>query len=763
MSGPAEQPQQTPSLQEIFSLLDDYGCHFFKLRHGAKEPQCKKGETWKRAHCPAHVRLSYLDAAQRAEDGGNVGVDPGPRIAIVDTDSAAADAKFKAAMPDLKPLLTIQSRDGFHYYICAPEDQEMTALGVVQTQGGTALGEKVDVKSHNEGYCVGPGSTVAGWRYKCLEMNSDPKPEAGARLNPLRPVAAPLQAIDGGLSDAGGLTEEEDGSLVSLGLRNSAIYNIAKYLFRDKQVSYEAVYGLIKTLTARFQADADGKPYAANHSEIASTVRSALHAADGKKGELRPAGAGARDGAYFHLDKRNPRQSFKNLLAAAGIQMAFNERDESIEIKRAEDQEWRRVKSYEVSDIREEVESTCRPRPEFFISRGNLKVPDKDKAGRLVKPPEPWRMGVDIFKDRLQVAAGRDRRDPVLLRLHEIDRLSEGGRNWQGKPIEEDYLFRSVFQFFKPGEPGADNLEAMKYLDPIIGCGIVKSAMEPGCAWSFTPALIGPVGIGKSKYPTCWLWNPETEFSDKFNFTPRDDKQAAEQVIGKVIIELPEAQAINRALSREQSDAVYAELTRRKINYRRPYLRLANEEYLYRFIFIITCNYPNVIPRMPGADNRRILPAHLLPVHEGKANVVNMINMMASGDRDKRLAQSLRWVREGKFDNMIDAIESLMKRLGPDHEAGDDILEGLLMKKLYVNEGDMEDGVSLLQIKERCMQGQEDTYGNKRPDYSHAKELTQQRIVRCLTSPTLGWERRRVGNAGRRRWFPPADWEERRK
>ena len=539
----------------------------------------------------------------------------------------------------------------------------------------------------------------------------------------------------------------DDAEPVKHGTRDNLIRDLAWWMAQDRQIKPEAVIAELELFEQRHIAwSADHVPTAGH---IPKKVASALKKIDAWRKSDDERGA-----SYYDLDKGNPIQSFANLLKCGGAELAMNQRELRLEIRRG-DEPWRTIKAHEIAELRESLQALCRPRPEINVVKGAVVLP-KDSRGETKPVPAPWRIGRDLFNDHANIAGLRNARDPVAERLDQLWRETNGGREFRGEPIADDYLLGgSARQFFLAANRGdPDNEAALNFLDAIIGCGIVIRALKPGAHWAFTPALIGPVGIGKSMYGECWTFNPEVEFSDSFTFMPRNEKHAAEQLIGKTIIELPEAQAINRALSKGQSDAVYAELARRKIAYRPPWAP-AVIDYLYRFIFIITANYPHVVPQLEGAENRRVLPCPLVPIREGKDQVATMIDWMSNGDRDKRLAAALRLVREGQFDNMRDDIENLMKRLGKSHAAGDEILEELLRRKL---KNAAAEGMSLLEIKEKCMDGGTNNWHEDKIDTRHAAALTQNRMSRALDA--LGWRKVQKGRRKKRLWVPPDDWQE---
>lgn len=571
-----------------------------------------------------------------------------------------------------------------------------------------------------------------------------------------------LTAHDGGLAEGSGLDYKygswrAKGDQVSEGGRNAAIYHLAHFLFRDRQIAFDEVKKEIIHITRRFEREANGDLYP--EKELAATVRSALKAIDGEHGEKRDRDAGPRDAKYYYLDRHTPTPSFAKMLEAGGVRLAFNERDESIEIKRTGEAEFRQPETGELTGLQDELMGKCRPRPEFIIHKGELTIPDKNAAGGDKTPPAPWSMGNTLFANRAAAVALTDRRDPVALRLHEIERISKGGREWKGEPIPDDFLFRSIFQFFNPGDEGPDNLEAMKFIEPIIACGIVQNALTPGRKWSWTPALIGPAGIGKSTYAQSWTWDPETEFSDQYTLTPRDEQRAGEQAMGKVVVELPEAQAITRAMRKDANDAVFKGLVTRQAAWRRPYAKLANTPYLFRFVIIITANFRYVVPGQPGAKNRRVLPAHIEAKWAGKDNAEWIAVELGGEGKAMRLAQAIQWIKGGKWPAMINDIEKLMKRLGPSHMVVDELLMGLVLKRLSLLDDEMKNGLPLFEIVERCMPEEAHGIGTRR-DTTHAGKLTQPRLANVL--PEMDWKPGRRGRSGVHVWYPPADWQERR-
>lgn len=311
MSGPAEQSQRTPSLHEVYSLLDDNECHFFKLRNWHKLP--KKGASWQRDKCPPGLKTTALEAAMLTSQGENVGVDPGPRLCLIDTDSQPADQKFRAAFPNLRAVLIVKTPRGFHYWLRCPAGQTMQQIGIEPSEGDTPLGQGIDIRTHYKGYAVGPGSRTDKrayqdktpppggpvWHYSQISIDRDAveSPERLAQL-----VKVKRQATQAPQAQSRKANGRGNGTAtVATGTRNKKARDKAWSLCNDPALSRdERIQRLRDYGESQFAKNPDGSSYWDGHESPEDMIDRATEkiAAD-------PPALSVLDGGLVPHDNRN--------------------------------------------------------------------------------------------------------------------------------------------------------------------------------------------------------------------------------------------------------------------------------------------------------------------------------------------------------------------------------------------------------------------------------------------------------------------------
>ena len=182
-------------LRDAYSLLHEHGGHTFKIKHD-KDP--RKGSSWLRGKCDTDIQLSPHQAAEflEAKHLTTVGHQPGPDIAIVDSDNPDATALVDQHFPDENTILRAKTPRGFHrYLLCAPG--AIQQAGLQCARGDTKLGDGVDLKVDN-GYVVGPGSELDG--YAAYTARGKALPESGApylyAVDFINELAVPLNASE---------------------------------------------------------------------------------------------------------------------------------------------------------------------------------------------------------------------------------------------------------------------------------------------------------------------------------------------------------------------------------------------------------------------------------------------------------------------------------------------------------------------------------------------------------------------------------------
>lgn len=146
---------------------------------------------------------------------------------------------------------------------------------------------------------------------------------------------------------------------------------------------------------------------------------------------------------------------------------------------------------------------------------------------------------------------------------------------------------------------GVENDEYSQAVERLFMLGAVSRAYRPGCKFDYVPILVGPQGIGKSRYVALLAHKPMW-YSDNFNTIEGDT--AVEKIRGLWIAELAELLATKRA---REVEAIKSFVTSTKDVIRPKYAR----ETVQRArvcVFIGTTNDSDFLTDSTG--NRRFLP-----------------------------------------------------------------------------------------------------------------------------------------------------------
>ena len=187
--------------------------------------------------------------------------------------------------------------------------------------------------------------------------------------------------------------------------------------------------------------------------------------------------------------------------------------------------------------------------------------------------------GRDMFADRLNVIAYRHEVDPALewletLPAHDgVDRL--------------DRLLHNCFVLTDRADPP----ELVAWVGRFLVMGAVWRTLHPGAKLDETP-VVGPQGVGKSTLLQYLLPPDATDwFADGLNCLSTD-KEFAEALAGRVIVELSEM----RGRSLADIDALKARLTRTNDGYHRGAYARHAETQLRRAIIVGTTNSMAALP-----------------------------------------------------------------------------------------------------------------------------------------------------------------------
>lgn len=146
---------------------------------------------------------------------------------------------------------------------------------------------------------------------------------------------------------------------------------------------------------------------------------------------------------------------------------------------------------------------------------------------------------------------------------------------------------------------GADDNAYNREVEKMFMLGAVSRAYEPGCKFDLIPVLVGPQGIGKSKYVSLLAHIPAW-YSDNYNTIEGD--AAIEKLRGLWIAEMAELLATKKA---REVEAIKAFATSTKDTIRPKYARETVDR-LRVCVFIGTTNNHDFLTDSTG--NRRFLP-----------------------------------------------------------------------------------------------------------------------------------------------------------
>ena len=294
--------------------------------------------------------------------------------------------------------------------------------------------------------------------------------------------------------------------------------------------------------------------------EIESTIATAKR--DGA--DKRPAGAPA-DGVVAGRNRKGLMQALERM----GLRTRWNSRWRADEFINRENKVDRGDDLF-VDDLRETI-------AEWFTFR---------QADKL----QPLRFSPDNFGRLLNAINNRRRYDPLFSWLEALP-------EWDGTPRIDGLLTRHF------GAPD-DSLSA--WASRYVPLGALQRAREPGSKLDEVPVLIGPQGIGKSALVKNWIPPEYSEwFGDSLDLAGRQ-KEQAEAMAGKVIVELGELAGLRRA----DIETVKAFVSRVDDGAHRPAYGRRTTPSPRMCVFVATSNAESVLPNDPSG-NRRWVPVVL--------------------------------------------------------------------------------------------------------------------------------------------------------
>ncbi len=374
--------------------------------------------------------------------------------------------------------------------------------------------------------------------------------------------------------------------------------------------------------------------------EIAETVKSAV-------------AAGKRQGARTPVDNARTPAGLAFCLASLGIELQLN--------TRAKRYEYLLGGKWEVADDERDAWLRHEIAGKFLTKGGSNAV-------------MPLKFSPDVFLDLRRALGNGLRRDPFRDWLETLP-------PWDGVQ-RIDGLRTNLF--------GAEDDPLTRWASSYIGIGAVQRAHEPGCKLDEVPVLLGEQGVGKSAFPRNWFTEWQHEWhGDAVDLGARP-KEQAEQLAGKVVVELSEMTGIRKA----ELERLKSFLSRQDDGqFRHAYARAAVPS-PRGCVFIGTTNDSECLPNDPSG-NRRFVVVELARGCDVSA---------ASVDRNQWWSEALARYKKGERANLPRDLHTLAAERAEDHrdrDAGEDDVRAAATMCLVDN----PEGFSLEELRNELRRG----------------------------------------------------------
>ena len=330
--------------------------------------------------------------------------------------------------------------------------------------------------------------------------------------------------------------------------------------------------------------------------------------------------------------------ALKAAFDALGIRFRYNVRSQRAEFSDDADT-WRPTNDRNVADIREEISTKFG----YMTDRGE----------------RPLRYGRETWTDCLNAILHHSEVDPFIEWL-------EGLPSWDGTPRVE-HVLSDLFE--------ADSSSGLvTWASRHLFLGAIWRAYHPGCKLDEMVVLIGPQGIGKSALTRLILPSEHPEwFADGLHLAA-PDKQRAEALQGRVIVEASEMSGANRA----ELESLKAFVTRQDDGVVRLAYRRDPESTPRRCIIVGTSNIRECLPN-DQSGNRRFVPIVL--------RCGAPVERWAEENREQLWAEALMRYQEGQranlprgmFEEQVHETEAARRK--------DDMLEDALLPWLATQHG----------------------------------------------------------------------------
>lgn len=214
---------------------------------------------------------------------------------------------------------------------------------------------------------------------------------------------------------------------------------------------------------------------------------------------------------------------------------------------------------------------------------GERAVTDEDYIGLIAYLERYYGLTTkDRIIDACKFVCRKSERNPVVEWLDSLE--------WDGEPRVGTLIVYAL---------GAEDNAYNREVERLFMLGAVSRAYDPGCKFDYMPVLVGPQGIGKSRYVSLLAHIPAW-YNDNFNTI--DGDAAVEKLRGLWIAEMAELLATKKT---REVEAIKAFITSTKDVIRPKYAR-ETEQRLRVCVFIGTTNDHDFLTDSTG--NRRFLP-----------------------------------------------------------------------------------------------------------------------------------------------------------
>jgi len=216
-------------------------------------------------------------------------------------------------------------------------------------------------------------------------------------------------------------------------------------------------------------------------------------------------------------------------------------------------------------------------------SEGERAITDEDYIGLVAYLEQYYGLTAkERIIDACIFACRQNERNPVTEWLDSLV--------WDGEPRVGTMVTATL---------GAEDNEYNREVERLFMLGAVSRAYEPGCKFDYMPVLVGPQGIGKSRYVSLLAHIPAW-YNDNFNTI--DGDAAVEKLRGLWIAEMAELLATKKT---REVEAIKAFITSTKDVIRPKYARETVQR-MRVCVFIGTTNDHDFLTDSTG--NRRFLP-----------------------------------------------------------------------------------------------------------------------------------------------------------